>query len=232
MQSLDYPNTEEKRRGRKKAPERERDRESATTPLNLLTSSRESLKKKASTFTRTETTQSSFPLVWFSLLNSSWTELEEEKLKKSVLKAAIAVGSSRDWMQRCREREREKQEVVEVSRWHLKISFKISNRNQSPVGLCCRHHNKPPHPHPKKRGKKKEKEVCCWIFCLESFSIYKKKKLMRLGDWSSFCPHKDFGCFLVVCVNSLLAQLEALLPSFLPSFQGLVISIKDLLTPT
>jgi len=33
-----------------------------------------------------------------------------------------------------------------------------------------------------------------------------------------------------VCVNSLLAQLEALLPSFLPSFQGLVIFIKDLLT--
>jgi hypothetical protein len=48
MQSLDYPNTEEKRRGRKKAPERERER--ATTPLNLLTSSRECLKQKSFCF--------------------------------------------------------------------------------------------------------------------------------------------------------------------------------------
>jgi hypothetical protein len=82
MQSLDYPNTEEKKEGEKKTPrdgeterererERERETESATTPLNLLTSSREMLKKKASTFTRTETTKNSFLLVWFSLLNSS-----------------------------------------------------------------------------------------------------------------------------------------------------------------
>lgn len=49
---------------------------------------------------------------------------------------------------------------------------------------------------------------------------------MRFGDWIKFLPHIDFGCFLVVCVNSLLAKLEALLPSF----QGLVIFMKDLLT--
>jgi hypothetical protein len=60
--------------GEKKAPERERERERERVPPHLSTYlllQGKALKKKASTFTRTETTQSSLPLVWFSLLNSS-----------------------------------------------------------------------------------------------------------------------------------------------------------------
>jgi len=69
--------------------------------------------------------------------------------------------------------------------------FKISNRNQSPVGICCRHHKKPPHPHPKKRGEKKEKKgggkkrerSLLLNFLLGKFlNLKKKEKLMRFGD--------------------------------------------------
>ncbi len=128
--------------------------------------------------------------------------------------------------------------MVEVSRWHLKISFKISNRNQSPVGICCRHHNKPPHPHPKKKkgkkgekkgGKKKRKKFVAEFFAWKVSQFKEKKEFMRFGDWSSFCPYIDFGCFLAVWVNKQFACSIGS-SSFLPSFQGFVIFIKDLLT--
>jgi hypothetical protein len=78
----------------------------------------------------------------------------------------------------------------------LKISFKISNRNQSPAeGICCRHHNKlliiltpqkrgkTKEKRGKNKGKKERKKFVAEFFAWKVSQFFKKeKKLMRFGD--------------------------------------------------
>jgi len=76
--------------------------------------------------------------------------------------------------QRERERERDRSRRWLRSQDDI-ISFKISNRNQSPVSICCRHHNKPPHPHPPKKGEKQKKK--------RGWKIKRKKFVAEFFAW-------------------------------------------------
>jgi len=99
--------------GEKKAPERERERERERVPPHLSTYlllQGKALKKKASTFTRTETTQSSFPLVWFSLLNSSLNRVRRRETEEESAEGSNCSGQQQRLtakVERERERERE-----------------------------------------------------------------------------------------------------------------------------